>query len=101
MLDDAYSANKIITGSFILDDLISMIAKNIQKFNHRPYHVPPSIKEYLRVRDKQHGKDPNPPHPIKKRKHRDMYKALHDTLDKTHLTFPPIHPNTTPTLDSI
>jgi len=37
----------------------------------------------------------------KAQKHRDMYKALHDTLDKTHLTFPPIHPNTTPTLDSI
>ena len=73
MLDDAYSANKLITGSFILDDLVSMIAKNIQKFNHRPYHVPPSIKEYLRVRDKQHGKLPNLPHPIKKRKHRDIY----------------------------
>ena len=49
-----------------------MIAKNIQKFNHRPYHVPAPIKEYLRVRDKQHGKDPKLPHPIKKRKHRDM-----------------------------
>ena len=72
-LDDAYSATKLITESFNLDNLVSMIAKNIQKFNHRPYHVPPSIKEYLRVRDKQHGKDPKLPHPIKKRKHRDMY----------------------------
>lgn len=33
--------------------------------------------------------------------HRDMYQALYDNLDKTHLTFPPIHPNTTPVLDSI
>lgn len=37
----------------------------------------------------------------KAQKHRNMYKTLYDTLDKTHLTFPPVHPNTTPTLDSI
>lgn len=33
--------------------------------------------------------------------HRQVYRALYDTLDKTHLTFPPIHPNTKPVLDSI
>ena len=76
MLDDAYSAAKLITGDFHLDDLVSMIAKNILKFNHRPYHVPAPIKEYLRVRDKQHGKDPKLPHPIKKKEAQrlDIYK---------------------------
>jgi hypothetical protein len=33
--------------------------------------------------------------------HREMYKAVFDNLDKEYLTFPPIHPNTTPVLDSI
>jgi len=33
--------------------------------------------------------------------HREMYKAVFDNLDKTHLTFPPVHPNTTAVLDSI
>jgi perosamine synthetase len=33
--------------------------------------------------------------------HIDMYGIVHEHLDKSKIDFPPIHPNTTPVLDSI
>ena len=73
MLEVKYSADNLLKGKFVLEELVSMIATNIQKFNHRPYQIPATIKEYLRVRDKQHGKELRPLIPLKKRKRRDVY----------------------------
>ena len=78
LLENSYDQSKLISGHFLLGNLLSIIAKNIEKFSQRPFHQTAPIKDYLSVRYGRHlvcKPVVTKPHLVqgKKRKRNDQY----------------------------